>query len=238
MLTVATWNVLHRIHGENWGEEVTRRWPDEAERIAAISRHVAQVDAQVIALQEVSGDQLASLRALPRTVLSFRYPRVPAPRGAAARSPLREPDEFLVLLVDGPATTVGGEAFASDPGKGLLAARVAAFTVITVHVTFGAPAASQLRRVADFVAAAPGPAIVLGDFNTELATTAAMLGAGFTALAPTSPLPSRPRPAGATKATTIDHVFVHGGTLLDVAVHDVGGLSDHNLVVARIQQPT
>lgn len=48
-------------------------------------------------------------------------------------------------------------------------------------------------------------------------------------------MPTRPRPDGATKSTTIDHVFVRRATLLETTVIDVRGLSDHNLVVARLR---
>jgi hypothetical protein len=57
VIAVATWNVLHRIHAENWGEDVLERWPDESERIAAITARLTRRTEQVIALQEVSGDK-------------------------------------------------------------------------------------------------------------------------------------------------------------------------------------
>jgi endonuclease/exonuclease/phosphatase family metal-dependent hydrolase len=233
MLTVATWNVLHRIHGENWDEAVVRQWPDERARIAAITHTIAGLDAQVIALQEVSGDQLESLRALPRTLLAFRYPRLPALRRGQPQ--LQSPAEYLVVLTDGPADEVAAAAFASDPGKGLLAVRFGATTIVNTHVSFGAHSRSQLRRVAEVAVAAPGAAVVLGDFNVGLATVAEAFGAAFSVHDPGPALSSRPRPAGATKATTIDHVFVRGAAPLATTVLDVQGLSDHNPVVARIR---
>lgn len=233
MLTVATWNVLHRIHGENWGEAVPRQWPEERERIEAITRTIAGIDAQVIALQEVSGDQLASLRTLPRTLLAFRYPRLPVLR--RGRSQLHDRAEYLAMLVDGPADAVAAAEFAGDPGKGLLAARVGAVTIVCTHVTFGDAGRSQLQRLAELAAAAPGAAIVLGDFNAGLAAVAAVLGTEFAVRDPGPAVPTRPRPDGATKSTSIDHVFVRGAALLDTNVIDVGGLSDHNLVVARVR---
>lgn len=231
--TVATWNVLHRVHGENWGEAVVGRWPDEAERIAAITAHLAALDADVIALQEVSGDQLASLRSLPHTVLAFRYPRVP--KAKAEPGSLRDRTEHLVVLVRGAATTVAAEAFATDPGKGLLAVRTAHATVIDTHVTFGAASAAQLRRLGELGAAAAGPAIVLGDYNASVVVVAAGLGAAFVAIEPEPGVPTRPRPDGATKSSHIDHVFARGVARVHAAVLDVGGLSDHNLVRARVR---
>lgn len=233
MLTVATWNVLHRIHGENWDEPVVRQWPDERARIAAITRAVAALDAQVIALQEVSGDQLDSLRALPRTLLAFRYPRVPSLRRGQAQ--LRDATEYLVLLADGPAEQGAAEAFPTDPGKGLLAARFRAQTVVATHVSSGAAGVAQLRRLAEVVAAAARPAVVLGDFNASLARAAAGLGATFAARDPGPAVPTRPRASDATKSKSIDHVFVCGGTPLATKVIDVQGLSDHNLVVAQVR---
>ena len=78
-MRVATWNVLHRIHAVNWREPVVVLQPDEPARIAEITRRIVALDADVVCLQEVSGDQLAALvLALPAaTILSHRYPRVP-----------------------------------------------------------------------------------------------------------------------------------------------------------------
>lgn len=117
VITVATWNVLHRVHAENWDEEVTGRWPDEPERIAAVTARLTGRTERVIAMQEVSGDQLASLhQALPqRTVHALRYPRIPAPRGGGCL--LTDPGEYLVLLVDGATRQVAAEPFEEDPGK-------------------------------------------------------------------------------------------------------------------------
>ncbi|WP_067649864.1 hypothetical protein [Nocardia harenae] len=41
MISVASWNVLHRVHAENWYEAVALRWPDEAARNAAVAERVA-----------------------------------------------------------------------------------------------------------------------------------------------------------------------------------------------------
>lgn len=233
MLTVATWNVLHRVHGENWDEAVVRLWPEERARIDAITRTIAGLDAQVIALQEVSGDQLASLRTLGRTLLAFRYPRLPVLRRGGSQ--LHDPAEYLALVVDGPADEVAASEFADDAGKGLLAARVGAATIVGTHVSFGGHGRPQMQRLAELAASAPGAAIVLGDFNAGLATVAGVLGAEFTACDPGPSVPTRPRPDGATKSTSIDHVFVRAATPVDANVIDVRGLSDHNLVVARVR---
>jgi endonuclease/exonuclease/phosphatase family metal-dependent hydrolase len=231
VITVATWNVLHRVHAENWGEDVARHWPDESERIAAISARLATRAEQVIALQEVSGDQLASLRrAVPgRTVHAFRYPRVPHPRHGAC--PLHDPSEYLVLLTDGPSRQVAAESFQDDPGKGALAIEIAATLVVATHVSGDRRRTRQLARLAELATTSPGPAaVLLGDFNTDRATVTSGLGTGFTvADLPPDSLPTRP---GARPH--IDHVVVRGAVVGNTAVEDVAGLSDHNLVRADV----
>jgi len=227
VITVATWNVLHRVHAQNWGEDVARRRPDESARIAAITALLAARTEQVIALQEVSGDQLASLRdALPdRTFHTLRYPRVPKSRRGP--SPLHDLTEYLVLLVDGPGQEVSAESFPDDPGKGALAVRIAGTLVVATHVSGDRRRTRQLARLA---AIASGPTVLLGDFNTDRATVAAGLGAGFAvADLPPEALPTRP---GTSR--WIDHVVVRGVVAGDAAVEDVGGLSDHNLVRATV----
>jgi endonuclease/exonuclease/phosphatase family metal-dependent hydrolase len=229
--TVATWNVLHRVHAENWGEEVVARWPDEAARVAAVTALLAGRDERVVALQEVSGDQLAGLRrGLPgRTVHALRYPRVPSPR----RGPLSsaDPGEYLVLLVAGAARPVAAAAFDGDPGKGFLAVEVGGLLVVATHVTFGALRDAELARLASLAREWDGPAVLLGDFNADGDTVLAGLGSGFVlaGLAPDA-VPTRP---GGT-VPYIDHVLVSGAIADGAGVEDVGGLSDHNLVRAAV----
>jgi endonuclease/exonuclease/phosphatase family metal-dependent hydrolase len=227
VITVATWNVLHRVHAENWGEDVARRWPDESARIAAITARLAARTERVIALQEVSGDQLAALRdALPgRTFHPFRYPRVPKSRRGLVS--LRDPTEYLVLMVDGPSHLVSAESFPDDPGKGALAVLVAGTLVVATHVSGDRRRTRQLARL---VAISSGPTVLLGDFNTDRATVTAALGTGFAvADLPPDALPTRP---GTSR--WIDHVVVRDAVVGAAVVEDVGGLSDHNLVRATI----
>ncbi|MEV6559694.1 endonuclease/exonuclease/phosphatase family protein [Nocardia sp. NPDC051756] len=235
MITVATWNVLHRIHAENWYEDVSSRWPDEAARIDAVTEQVAARTEQVVALQEVSGDQLFSLRAaLPgRTVHSMQYVRVPTARRHAGA--LRDPSEHLVLIVEGPSREISAESFADDPGKGALAVSTGGVVVIATHVTGDRRRGKQLARLAEMASATPEyPAILLGDFNVDGETVASSLGEGFSvAELPPGSLATRPRTSGA-KSQVIDHVVVRGATVREVAVEDSDGLSDHNLVRATI----
>ncbi|WP_433654129.1 endonuclease/exonuclease/phosphatase family protein [Nocardia sp. CA-128927] len=235
MITVATWNVLHRIHAENWYEDVSSRWPDEAARIDAVTACVAARTERVIALQEVSGDQLFSLRAaLPsRTIHSMQYLRVPTARRHA--SVLRDPSEHLALIVEGPSREITAESFADDPGKGAIAVSAGGVVFVATHVTGDRRRAKQLARLAELASATPEyPAVLLGDFNTDRETVASSLGEGFTvADVPPGSLATRPRTSGA-KSQFIDHVAVRGVPVREVVVEDSGGLSDHNLVRATL----
>jgi len=228
VITVATWNVLHRVHAENWDEPVTQRWPDEAERIAAITARLAAFADQVIALQEVSGDQLASLRAaLPgRTIHSFQYPRVPTPR--KGRDQLHDRTEHLALLVDGPSTEIAAESFPDDKGKGALAVDVAGTLVIATHVSGDRRRTGQLARLAGLA----GPTtVLLGDFNTVGGTITSGLGDGFAVAGfRAGSLPTRP----SSGRGFIDHVVTRGATTTTATVDDGDGLSDHNIVRATV----
>ncbi|GAA5052397.1 endonuclease/exonuclease/phosphatase family protein [Nocardia callitridis] len=235
MITVATWNVLHRTHADNWYEDVAQRWPDEQARTAAITERIAQRTERVIALQEVSGDQLVSLRRAPlgRRMHTLRYPRVPTPRRVA--SSLREPDEYLVLLVDGLSREIAAEPFAHDPGKGALAVVTGELVVIATHLTGDRRRARQFTRLAELAAIEPDmPTVLLGDFNIDRPTVAANLGDRFTvAELPHDAVQTRPRDSG-SKSRYIDHVVARGAKVSDAEVDDMGGISDHNLVHATI----
>ncbi|AYF74604.1 endonuclease/exonuclease/phosphatase family protein [Nocardia yunnanensis] len=232
MITVATWNVLHRVHADNWDSDIAGRWPIEAERIEAVTAVVAARAESVIALMEVSGDQLVALRnALPaREFHVLNYPRVPRPRRLA--NVLEHRTEHLVILVDGTARPVAAESFGFDPGKGVLVIEFDGLLIAATHVTGDERRGEQLVRLRELTAA--GPAVLLGDFNIDRATLAAGLGDGYTVgeFAPDA-LPTRPRDAGA-KSQYIDHVVGHGVPVREVVVEDVAGASDHNLVRAIV----
>ncbi|MBF6169652.1 endonuclease/exonuclease/phosphatase family protein [Streptomyces gardneri] len=235
MITVATWNVLHRVHAENWYEDVATRWPDEGARIAAVTARVAERTERIIALQEVSGDQLASLRlALPdRTFHAMRYQRLPTPRRVP--SSLLDGGEYLVVLTAEPSRELAAESFAQDHGKGALVVDAGGLTVIATHVTGDRRRTDQLARLAALATDVPEDAtVLLGDFNTDRASVAAGLGDDFVvAECADGALPTRPRSSGA-KSQHIDHVVVHGATVTPAQVDDVGGVSDHNIVHATV----
>ena len=243
-MLVVTWNVLHRIHAVNWDEPAIRAWPDERARMASIAAHVAALGADVVCLQEVSGDQLAVLRdVVDGEILAAAHPRVPAYRQRFEAPVLRAPAEHLVVIVRGQgARQVAAATFAEDPGKGYLAVALADGThVITTHVTHGAPHAAQCAVLAAqgaalaARAAGPAPVIVCGDFNADRIVCAARLGPALVAAAPPpASRPTRPRTAPSAKSQDIDHVFVRGAVPGEVAVLDGEGRSDHNPVGARV----
>lgn len=237
MITVATWNVLHRTHANNWASEIAEHWPDESARIDAVTSVIAQRTERVIALQEVSGDQLASLRnALPgRRFHVLCYPRVPKPRRLipSLAAALVDGTESLVVMVEGDSREVRGEVFDNDPGNGSLTVEVDGVLVIATHVTGDDRRDAQFARLAELGAAAER-VVILGDFNADRKTVAAGLGAGFTVSDVPEGIPTRPR-TGGSKSQYIDHVVVRGITVRDTVVEDVAGVSDHNLVRAVIE---
>ena len=236
MITVATWNVLHRVHAENHSEAVAARWPQEADRIAAVTATLKARSEQVIALQEVSGDQLTSLReSLPgRTIHALRFPRVPVPRNGDGTQ-LRDAAEYLVLMASEPGQQVAGFAFDGAPGKGTLAVRLNGVLFVVTHVSGDVRRVSQLTRLALLGNEWPQyPVVILGDFNVGRFGVTSELGSDFTvADLPLGSLATRPDTHG-LKPAYIDHVVARGATITDAAVEDTAGLSDHNLVRATV----
>jgi endonuclease/exonuclease/phosphatase family metal-dependent hydrolase len=231
---LVTWNVLHRIHAVNWEEGPVRAFPDERERIARIAERVAAMmssQADAVALQEVSGDQLAAIRAAVSPdvlVLEHTYPRVPRLRDGSA-PPLDDPTEHLVVLARGPAAIRGARTFGSDPGKGYLATELDGLLLVCTHVSAFERGPAQLAEIAS---ATTAPAVVLGDFNAPAAAVRAGFGAPFVVSEVSEPT----RVATAEHpAKVIDHVAVRGGTLASAVVEDGAGLSDHVPVRAEVR---
>lgn len=238
---VVTWNVLHRVHGENWSEPVLAGHPDEAARTRAIAATVARwiddgVDAAL--LQEASGDVVAAVREAVGddvAVLVHVYPRVPRPRVPIADggTPL-DPGEHLVIVARG-AALVESATFDDDPGKGWLAARLpSGIVAFCTHISYGARRRGQLARVASS-AARKGQALVAGDFNAPAgavleglglqgARASELEGAGFTRVA-----------AGTQPGKVIDHVVAIGGAIEGATILDGASLSDHLPVAATVR---
>jgi endonuclease/exonuclease/phosphatase family metal-dependent hydrolase len=235
MIDIVTWNVLHRVHAENWKEAPLALFPDERARIDGIRRATegwlaSGVD--VVCLQEVSGDQRAALGAHPGAFV-HTYPRVPSLRtpGPAA---LDDPREHLLTLAPRLAGTfLESLTFDTDKGKGLLAVDVGPAVVINTHVSLrGAAQLALLGDTARRLHASRGKAvIVLGDTNAELPAVRAALGDGFVV----SEVKGHTRVATDDKpAHTIDHVAVLGGSIAHAEVLDGAGLSDHLPVRAKV----
>ncbi len=248
MHVLATWNVLHRIHAENWAEPAIAAHPDERVRIAAIAERIATVlvpSCAAVCLQEVSSDQLVALRrALPASVQVFAsaYPRIPQPFRPGATSPLDDPTEYLATVVTAnPARELDAAAFPSDGGKGYLAVELVGdgLIVINTHVSFGERHADQcaaLAVVARRLAHRPGArAALLGDFNADRDTIIAALVPDFVAAElPADSIPTRPRGEPNARSQDIDHVIGLGGTPRGARVIPALGLSDHNIVEAQV----
>jgi endonuclease/exonuclease/phosphatase family metal-dependent hydrolase len=233
---VVTWNLLHRIHAMNWSEPAIEAHPDETVRIAAITAKLVSLPADVLCLQEVSGDQLASLRTAFEQVNVHTYPRVPRPRDGV-RAPLADVTEHLVTIVRGSRVRqTASDTYPTDKGKGYLIVELDDIAVINTHLSFGDKHAAQCSQL---VTAARGfsACVIVGDFNDDRTCCGERLGARFTPALPAIERPTRPRTDPRSKSEVIDHIFVAGCTAVDVEVLAGGGLSDHNPVTATIQRP-
>lgn len=241
-LRVVTWNVLHRVHAENWQEAPLAAFPDERVRVAAISEVVARwlaSDVDVVCMQEVSGDQLASLRSAVGEgvrVFEHTYPRVPRLRSGGAPM-LADATEHLVVATRlQQAEHLDGRTFDSDPGKGLLAVDLGDdIAIIDTHVSFGDRRAAQLEVVASVARSALGGAIVLGDFNARADVVRAALGGDVAISDLSGERPTRGPTDDHPAGQTIDHVVAFGGAIASASVLDGGGLSDHEPVLADVR---
>ncbi|MBM4367426.1 MAG: endonuclease/exonuclease/phosphatase family protein [Deltaproteobacteria bacterium] len=229
MFTVATWNVLHRVHAENWNEDhVVATWPDEAVRMARIARWVAMAceGDLAVALQEVSGDQVEALRREGLEVVTHAYARVPRARGASTA--LADCSEQLVIASRRPLERLHAESAGDDPGKGFLAARAGSGPVLVcTHVTPREKGKAQLHRLARY-ARGFHQVLVLGDFNATAGEVAAAC-EGLALAAHGGGRPTRlSSPAG--EGRWIDHGLARGLSIRVGSVEDCGFLSDHNPV--------
>lgn len=231
-MRLITWNVLHRIHAENWDEAaVLAAFPDEAVRLDAILRRIeAWMSASpdtCVALQEVSGDLLARLRArFPEAVHAFQYEELPRLR-TPGPDPLMDPSQHLVTLWTG-ATTLGGEDFSDGGGYGFLVVQRGALRVVNTHVRFGPPGGPQVARLREV--AGPGSTVVCGDFNRGEASALEDLGPGYEAA-------SAHRSVDFERREGIDHVFVRNLSGVPLLLAAAGAESDHPPVAARLTPP-
>jgi endonuclease/exonuclease/phosphatase (EEP) superfamily protein YafD len=242
--TVATWNVLHRVHAENWSEPAIAAHPNERARVEAIAARVERlllVDRTIdaIGLQEVSGDQLAALRtrlADRAAIVTQRHRRTPRWK-RPSQAALADLAEYLVIATRQPCERAHGETFEHDDGKGFVAAVLAGSGALLVdtHVTYGALATAQLAVLAGLAQAHAGPCVIVGDFNADRARVLGDLGPELATIdPPAGSSPTRPRVDAATRSLAIDHVIVRRATGDHARVISAEGLSDHNLVLAQI----
>ncbi|MCS6900765.1 MAG: endonuclease/exonuclease/phosphatase family protein [Polyangiaceae bacterium] len=239
-LRVASWNVLHRVHGLNWGESVVAAFPEEKPRIEGITARVrALLDdgVQAIGLQEVSGDLLAELRRalVGRGYLfAYRLPRLPRMRQEGP-SGLVDVSEHLVVVAADPRTTLyRAKAFQEDHGKGFLGVNLGeGVRFLCTHVSFGARSRVQLGLLATEGSLAPVGAVLVGDFNAPMGAVAAGLGEGWMLSDLRGQGPTRVNVSG-KQDKVIDHLAVHRGKIREARVMKAEGLSDHHLVIGVI----
>ena len=227
-MRVLTWNVLHRVHAETHGEPAVERWADEPSRTRAIVQTLKRASADVVLLQEVSGDVLTALRSSFPHVTSHLLPRMPRPKQPTTA--VTDASEHLVVIA-GPGPTVWRAQTASnDPGKGLLAVQQNGVLLVSTHVSWGEKREPQLEALARVVREHVGPLVIGGDFNVEASVVCAALGLQNVPLAPGSAKTRVGREGGGD----IDHLFVRGlrGAMAQVLEHDV--LSDHAPVLLEL----
>lgn len=168
-MKICTWNVLHRVHAENWRDPAIDKHPDEHARIDAIAARVSALarDFDLVALQEVSGDQLAAIRARIATqITTHRYRRTPKWK-RPSETVLVDPNEYLVTI--GAADFIESHTYERDDGKGYLAVAANGLLIVNTHVTYGDPAIAQLAQVAARCRTHAGCAVIVGDFNADRA---------------------------------------------------------------------
>ena len=230
-MRVFTWNVLHRVHAETYGEPAITQWPDEARRVREVVSRCRQLLGTdgVGLLQETSGDLVTALtHALPGcAVHGHRLPRVPRVK----QTKLVDPTELLVVIAPKGSTVRRASTFESDPGKGFLAVESAGVTFVSTHLSFGEKGTAQLEALRDALTSIPGPLVLGGDFNAELSRVTPHL-------APLQPV-ALANDSMATREVGderlfIDHLFGRGVRLDHARAVEHPGLSDHRPVVTTL----
>ncbi len=228
-MKILSWNVLHRVHAENYGEPSIVRWADETARVTGIIDLLRETRCDVALLQEVSGDVLAALRAAFPHVLSHEYPRVPRQKRPAKT--IDDTKEHLVVLAPTGSKVSRAQTFPNDPGKGLLRVEVSpGLFVISTHVSWGPKAAPQWPLLAQALTDVDGVVCLGGDFNTGGDEVSRALGPEVQrGLVGEGALTTR---AG---GENIDFLFVRGASLSEVQVLPHGDLSDHRPIVTSLE---
>lgn len=229
-MQVATWNVLHWVHAQNHSEDLPAF--AEEERAQAVVARIAEIDADVTCLQEVSGDtlELITARFGSSRVHSFRLPRVPPLK--AGSSVLRDSSENLVIITAG--VKVHAQAYGDDDGKGFIAVRGPGDSlVVNTHVSWNTDQGRlQLQYLDEWMSGQPRPVILCGDFNRDAMQTLQSLRPGWRVAVVRSDLKiSRPK-----SREFIDHVLTRSVSSHAFAIiEDSEGISDHNIVIATTE---
>ncbi len=235
-----TWNVLHRVHAENYNEPTVTVWPDESARVNAITalvhKAVTAEACDLVLLQEVSGDVLNELRRrLPQDVkvCSHQVPRHPTFK-KPTQTVLTDASEHVVVIGPLSLTPIRAQTAADDSGKGLLAVQVTqGVFAISTHVSWGKKGVAQLQALQGLLKSLTGTVVIGGDFNAERSVVSAQLGENLTVteLAADSPR-TRSNPDG--EGADIDHLVCRGAVWNDVHVVAHHGLSDHHPLIATL----
>ncbi|MGV3620416.1 MAG: endonuclease/exonuclease/phosphatase family protein [Archangium sp.] len=233
-MRVVTWNVLHRIHAENWAEDSVAAFPDEAKRVEGLTRQISDWlagDVDVVCLQEVSGDLLEALRSAIRVnVFTHKHPRLPMLKRPSGTQ-LQRPAEYLVTFSKRDGTRTAGHEYPQDGGKGALEVELEhGVTVINTHVSTGHKHTAQFATLASLLTPR---CVVAGDFNELREVVHPALGNDLVCSDLRGQLATR---FGQSKndGKVIDHVLVRGGVIVSATVLDTGHLSDHRPVKAVI----
>jgi hypothetical protein len=240
-LRVASWNVLHRVHGINWSEPAVAAFPEEPPRTDGIAARVERLlgdGVQAVGLQEVSGDTLAELRRRlegKHLIFAHRSPRRPRVRQGGP-SGLVDASEYLVVIATDPRATLHrAGAFEGDPGKGFLAVDLGeGVRFLCTHVSFGERSGEQLGLLAEEGRLAPKGAVLVGDFNANARAVAAGLGVGWVLSDLTGQGPTRV-PAPGSPGKVIDHLAAHRGKIREARVLEAGDLSDHHPIAGWVE---
>jgi endonuclease/exonuclease/phosphatase family metal-dependent hydrolase len=196
-----------------------------------IARVVVEMDADVVALQEVdrcwerSGgiDQVAELERLTGLTLHF----LPTVRRGAA--------EYGIALATKGPTEIESALFpplGDEEPRGYIRAEMDGVTIVATHLSRARRArAGQTVRLAELADVA-GPVVVMGDMNQAPRHMKPLTAAGFRSGAARLPtLPStRPR-------SHLDHVLAAGGARITQAWTPRTTASDHVPLVAVVEIP-
>mmetsp|Transcript_20133 Transcript_20133/g.39913 ORF Transcript_20133/g.39913 Transcript_20133/m.39913 type:complete len:335 (+) Transcript_20133:59-1063(+) len=132
-LLIYSWNVLHRVHAQNYRIPEVQKWPDEPKRLEHVTGLILTYlrscqQPCVICLQEVSGDVLKALKsalATSKNILVFEHQHRRIPRfwrPNPQNEHVVEREEYIVSITKNclGAQKTAGFTYRTDAGKSLL----------------------------------------------------------------------------------------------------------------------